>query len=188
MPLEWQAEEACNASVIWTCDFFGCKRKLPPSVFKISKVPDPENVADTNTKPAGRSSLEFCRLSMAVTQIPLQRRMGKQHYFLLFTLFTFPIFTVNPLHFLFFTFCTFVFFLFVLFILFFTFYPLYFLFFDFRLFVLSVFHVFLKKKLFFFTFDTFLTFYFFCVFFNFLYFYSHFFFFLFSFLFYFLCF
>ena len=32
---------------------------------RISKVPGPENVADANTKPADRRSLEFCRLNMA---------------------------------------------------------------------------------------------------------------------------
>ena len=37
---------------------------------RISKVPGPENVADTNTKPTDQRSLEFCRMSMGVTQTP----------------------------------------------------------------------------------------------------------------------
>ena len=41
---------------------------------RISKVPGPENVADANTKPADRRSLEFCRMSMGVSQIPSQLR------------------------------------------------------------------------------------------------------------------
>ena len=50
--------------------------RLPPSVFESSKVPGLENVADANTKPADRRSLEFCRMSMAVTQIPKQFRVA----------------------------------------------------------------------------------------------------------------
>ena len=41
---------------------------------RISKVPGPENVADANTKPADRRSLEFCRLNLGVTEIPKQFR------------------------------------------------------------------------------------------------------------------
>ena len=41
---------------------------------RISKVPGPENVADANTKPADKRSLEFCRSKMAVTEIPKQFR------------------------------------------------------------------------------------------------------------------
>ena len=41
---------------------------------RISKVPGPENVADANTKPADKRSLEFYRLSMGVTQIPKKFR------------------------------------------------------------------------------------------------------------------
>ena len=41
---------------------------------RISKVPGPENVADANTKPADKRSLEFCRLNMGVTEIPKQFR------------------------------------------------------------------------------------------------------------------
>ena len=41
---------------------------------RISKVPGPENVADANTKPADKRSLEFCRLKMGVTEIPKQFR------------------------------------------------------------------------------------------------------------------
>ena len=37
-------------------------------------VPGPENVADANTKPADRRSLEFCRLNIGVTEIPKQFR------------------------------------------------------------------------------------------------------------------
>ena len=41
---------------------------------RISKVPGLENVADANTKPADRRSLEFCRSSVGVTEIPKQLR------------------------------------------------------------------------------------------------------------------
>ena len=41
---------------------------------RISKVPGPENVADANTKPADKRSLEFCRSKMGVTEIPKQFR------------------------------------------------------------------------------------------------------------------
>ena len=41
---------------------------------RISKVPAEENVADANTKPADRRSLELCRMSMDVTEIPKQLR------------------------------------------------------------------------------------------------------------------
>ena len=59
----------------WTFDFCGCKQKLPPSVFEAAKVPGPENkVANADIKPADRGSLEFCRMSMGVTQIPKQLR------------------------------------------------------------------------------------------------------------------
>ena len=40
----------------------------------IRKVPGPENVADANTKPADRRSLEFCRMSKGVARIPKQFR------------------------------------------------------------------------------------------------------------------
>ena len=43
---------------------------------RISKVPGPEKVADANTKPADRSSLEFCRLRVGVTEILKQFRDG----------------------------------------------------------------------------------------------------------------
>ena len=59
----WQAEEVCNDYVIGSCDFCGC-----------SKVPGPENVADANTKPADKRSLEFCRSKMGVTEIPKRFR------------------------------------------------------------------------------------------------------------------
>ena len=39
---------------------------------RIRKVPGPENVADANTKPQDKRSLEFCRLNMGVTEIPRQ--------------------------------------------------------------------------------------------------------------------
>ena len=39
-----------------------------------SKVPRPENVADANTKPADRRSLELCRMKMGVTETPKQFR------------------------------------------------------------------------------------------------------------------
>ena len=39
---------------------------------RISKVPGPENVADADTKPADKRSLEFCRSKMGVTEIPKQ--------------------------------------------------------------------------------------------------------------------
>ena len=41
---------------------------------RISKVPGPQNVADANTKPADKRSLEFCRSKMGVTEIPKQFR------------------------------------------------------------------------------------------------------------------
>ena len=41
---------------------------------RISKVPGPENVADADTKPADRRSLEFCRSKMGVKEIPKQFR------------------------------------------------------------------------------------------------------------------
>ena len=41
---------------------------------RIGKVPGPENVADANTKPADKRSLEFFRLNMCVTEIPKQFR------------------------------------------------------------------------------------------------------------------
>ena len=41
---------------------------------RISKVLGPENVADANTKPADKRSLEFCRSKMGVTEIPKQFR------------------------------------------------------------------------------------------------------------------
>ena len=41
---------------------------------RISKVPGPEKVADANTKPADKRSLEFCRSKMGVTEIPKQFR------------------------------------------------------------------------------------------------------------------
>ena len=41
---------------------------------RISKVPGPENVADANTKPADRRSLELCRTNMGVTEIPKHLR------------------------------------------------------------------------------------------------------------------
>ena len=42
---------------------------------RLSEVPGPENVADANTKPTDRRrSLEFCRMSMSVTEIPKQLR------------------------------------------------------------------------------------------------------------------
>ena len=43
---------------------------------RISKVPGPENVADANTKPADKRSLEFCRSKMGVTEIPKQFRVA----------------------------------------------------------------------------------------------------------------
>ena len=41
---------------------------------RISKVSGPENVADANTKPADKRSLEFCLSKMGVTEIPKQFR------------------------------------------------------------------------------------------------------------------
>ena len=41
---------------------------------RISEAPGPENVADANTQLADRRSLEFCRTSMGVTQLPKQFR------------------------------------------------------------------------------------------------------------------
>ena len=41
---------------------------------RISKVSGPENVAEANTKLADRRSLEFCRTSVGVMQIPKQFR------------------------------------------------------------------------------------------------------------------
>ena len=41
---------------------------------RISKVPGPENMADANTKPADKRSLEFCRSMMGVAEIPKQFR------------------------------------------------------------------------------------------------------------------
>ena len=34
VPLVWQAEEVCNGSVIWTCDFCGCKQRPPARTFE----------------------------------------------------------------------------------------------------------------------------------------------------------
>ena len=41
---------------------------------RVSKVPGPESVADSNTQPANRRSPELCRMFMGVTQIPKQFR------------------------------------------------------------------------------------------------------------------
>ena len=37
VPLEWQAEEVCNHSVIWTCDFCGCKQRPPARTFESAR-------------------------------------------------------------------------------------------------------------------------------------------------------
>ena len=37
VPLEWQAEEVCNGSVIWTCDFCVCKKRPPARTFESAR-------------------------------------------------------------------------------------------------------------------------------------------------------
>ena len=73
-PLEWQAEEVCSVYATWMCDSCGYSKKQAHKKVRINKVPGPENVADANTKPADRRSLEFCHTSMGVTEIPKQLR------------------------------------------------------------------------------------------------------------------
>ena len=50
--------------------FLACERPAR----KFESVPGPENVADADTKPADKRSLEFCRSKMGVTEIPKQFR------------------------------------------------------------------------------------------------------------------
>ena len=73
-PLESQAEEVCSVYATWMCDSRGYSKKEAYEKVKINKVPGLENVADANAKPAERRSLEFCRTSMGVTEIPKQLR------------------------------------------------------------------------------------------------------------------
>ena len=54
--------------------FLWLQAEIAAKRVRISKVPGPENVADANTKPAHRRSLEFCRMSMGVSQIPSHLR------------------------------------------------------------------------------------------------------------------
>ena len=57
-----------QAEVAWTC-------------IRVRKIPGPLTVADSNTRPADHRSLDFCRASKGVTEIPREIRtpVSRQH-------------------------------------------------------------------------------------------------------------